>query len=55
MRWDLRELYLDEGGGIGTIIEEGHAATMKEAGILAMKAGVDVGISYQDAYMMSPD
>ena len=46
-------IVLDEGGGIGTIIEEGHAATMKEAGILAMKAGVDVGISYQDAYMMS--
>ena len=44
-------IVLDEGGGIGTIIEEGHAATFKEAGILAMKAGVDVGISYQPAYM----
>ena len=44
-------IVLDEGGGIGTIIEEGHAATFKEAGKLAMKAGVDVGISYQPAYM----
>lgn len=45
-------IVLDEGGGIGTLIAEGHAATFKEAGILAMKAGVDVGISYQPAYMM---
>ncbi len=45
-------IVLDEGGGIGTLISEGHAATFKEAGILAMKAGVDVGISYQPAYMM---
>ena len=45
-------IVLDEGGGIGTIIEEGHAATFKEAGVLAMKAGVDVGISYQPAYLM---
>ena len=45
-------IVLDEGGGIGTIIDEGQAATFKEAGILALKAGVDVGISYQPAYMM---
>ena len=45
-------IVLDEGGGIGTIIEEGQAATQKEAGVLAIKAGVDVGISYQEAYMV---
>ena len=45
-------IVLDEGGGIGTIIDEGQAATFKEAGLLAMKAGVDVGISYQPAYLM---
>jgi beta-glucosidase len=45
-------IVLDEGGGIGTIVEEGHAASFKVAGILAIKAGVDVGISYQPAYMM---
>jgi len=44
-------IVLDEGGGIGTILSERHASTLKEAGILAMKAGVDVGISYQTAYM----
>jgi beta-glucosidase len=45
-------IVLDEGGGIGTLIEEGQAATMKEAGALAIKAGVDVGISYQQAYLV---
>ena len=45
-------IVLDEGGGIGTIIEEGQAASMKEAGMLAIKAGVDVGISYQPAYLV---
>ena len=40
-----------EGGGLGTIVTERHAATQKEAGILAIKAGVDVGISIEDAYM----
>ena len=45
-------IVLDEGGGIGTIIAEGHASDFKEAGKLAIKAGVDVGISYQPAYMI---
>jgi beta-glucosidase len=40
-----------EGGGLGTIVTERHAATQKEAGILAIKAGVDIGISIEDAYM----
>jgi beta-glucosidase len=44
-------LVLSEGGGLGTLIYEGLAASMKEAGPLALKAGVDVGISYEDAYM----
>jgi beta-glucosidase len=44
-------IVLCEGEGIGTNITERHAATQKEAGILAMKAGVDVGISVEDAYM----
>jgi len=45
-------IVLDEGGGIGTIIAEGQAGNMKEAGALAIKAGVDVGISYQQAYLV---
>lgn len=44
-------IVLSEGGGLGTIVTERHAATQKEAGILALKAGVDVGISVEDAYM----
>ena len=44
-------LVLSEGGGLGTLLYEGLAATMKEAGALALRAGVDVGISYEEAYM----
>lgn len=48
---DFKGIVLSEGGGLGTIVTERHAATQKEAGILALKAGVDVGISIEDAYM----
>jgi beta-glucosidase len=44
-------LVLSEGGGIGTLVYEGLAPTQKEAGQLAIKAGVDVGISYESGYM----
>lgn len=45
-------LVLSEGSGIGFLMEEQHvAASQKEAGAMAVKAGVDVGISYEDAYM----
>ncbi len=44
-------IVLGEGDGIRTILAERHTATEKEAGILALKAGVDVGISMEDAYM----
>ncbi len=44
-------LVLSEGGGLGTLIYEGLAPSMREAGPLALKAGVDVGISYENAYM----
>ncbi|MCE5345178.1 MAG: glycoside hydrolase family 3 C-terminal domain-containing protein [Bacteroidales bacterium] len=47
----FKGIVLSEGGGLGTIVTERHAATHKEAGILAIKAGVDVGISIEDAYM----
>jgi len=45
-------LVLSEGGGIGTLVYEGLAATQKDAGALALAAGVDVGISYESGYMM---
>jgi len=44
-------LVLCEGGGLSTLVYEGFAANQKEAGILALNAGVDVGISYEDAYL----
>ena len=45
-------LVLSEGGGIGTLVYEGVAPTQKEAGALALAAGVDVGISYESGYML---
>jgi beta-glucosidase len=44
-------LVLSEGGGISTLRYEGLAATDKIAGELALKAGLDVGISYEKGYM----
>jgi beta-glucosidase len=44
-------LVLSEGGGIGTLVYEGLAVDQKEAGRLALRAGVDVGISYESGYM----
>ncbi len=48
---DFKGIVVCEGGGLGTIVTERHAATQKEAGVLAIKAGVDIGISIEDAYM----
>jgi beta-glucosidase len=48
---NFKGIVVCEGGGLGTIVTERHAATQKEAGVLAIKAGVDVGISIEDAYM----
>ncbi|UCH61660.1 MAG: glycoside hydrolase family 3 C-terminal domain-containing protein [Fidelibacterota bacterium] len=50
---DFKGLVLGEGGGLNTLVYEGIAPSQKEAGILALKAGVDVGISFEDAYMSS--
>jgi beta-glucosidase len=44
-------LVLSEGGGIGTLMYERMAPGRKEAGALSLKAGVDVGISYEEGYM----
>ncbi|HTS57859.1 MAG TPA: glycoside hydrolase family 3 C-terminal domain-containing protein, partial [Terriglobales bacterium] len=40
-----------EGGGFGTLIYENIVPTQKEAGVLALKAGVDLDITYEPAYM----
>lgn len=54
LREDLsfRGLVLGEGLGLTTVIQERHAANQKDAGPLALKAGVDVGISHEPAFML---
>ena len=44
-------IVLSEGGGFSTIVYEGVAPTQKEAGALGLKAGVDVNITYERAFM----
>src|SRR5436305_8499486 len=39
------------GEGFGTLIYEGIVPTEKEAGALALRAGVDMNITYEPAYM----
>jgi beta-glucosidase len=40
-----------EGGGFGTLLYEDIVPTQKEAGLLSLRAGVDLGITYEPAYM----
>ena len=47
----FRGVVVSEGGGFGTLIYEHIVRTQKEAGALALKAGVDVNITYEPAYM----
>ena len=53
LRHDLgfKGIEVSEGGGFGTLIYEDIVPTQKEAGALALKAGVDVNITYEPAYM----
>jgi beta-glucosidase len=54
LRGELRfdGLVLSEGGGLETLVYEGIARDRKQAGQLALRAGVDVGISYESGYML---
>lgn len=45
-------LVFSEGGGIETLIYEGLAEDMKQAGQIAINAGVDVGISFESGFML---
>ncbi len=47
----FKGLVLSEGSGIETLVYERVAPTQKAAGELAIKAGVDVGISFEPGYM----
>jgi beta-glucosidase len=53
LREELRfkGIVLSEGGGLSTLVYNNLAADQKEAGALAIKAGVDVGISFEDGYL----
>jgi len=42
---------VSEGYGFQTLIDEGIVPTQKEAGALALQAGVDLNITYEPAYM----
>ena len=42
---------VSEGYGFGSLIYEGIVPTQKEAGALALRAGIDVNITYEPAYM----
>ena len=44
-------LVLGEGGGITTLVYEHIVSSQKEAGALALKSGLDVGISYEEGFM----
>ena len=47
----FKGIVVGEGGGLSTLIYEKIVPTQKEAGLLGLRAGVDVGISYEPAYM----
>ena len=44
-------LVFSEGDGFATLIYEDIVPTQKEAGVLALRAGVDLNITYEPAYM----
>ncbi len=44
-------IVVSEGGGFGTLLYEHIVPTQQEAGILGLRAGVDMNITYEPAYM----
>jgi beta-glucosidase len=47
----FKGIVVSEGDGFGTLIYEGIVPTQKEAGALGLRAGVDLNITYEPAYM----
>ncbi|HXW92920.1 MAG TPA: glycoside hydrolase family 3 N-terminal domain-containing protein [Terriglobales bacterium] len=47
----FKGIVTSEGEGFGTLLYEGIVPTQKEAGALALRAGVDLNITYEPAYM----
>jgi beta-glucosidase len=48
---NFKGIVASEGEGFGTLIYEGIVPTQKEAGAVALWAGVDLNITYEPAYM----
>lgn len=47
----FKGIVVSEGGGFDTLIYEGIVPTQSEAGALSLRAGVDLDITYEPAYM----
>lgn len=47
----FKGIVLSEGMGVSTLMDEHMVATEKEAGQIAARAGIDVGISLEDSYL----
>jgi beta-glucosidase len=47
----FRGVVISEGDGFSTLVKEHIVATQKEAGALAIRAGVDVSITWESAYL----
>src|SRR5260370_18293222 len=47
----FKGIVMSEGGGFETLIYEDFVPTQKQAGALALRAGVDLNITYEPAYM----
>jgi beta-glucosidase len=47
----FKGIVTSEGDGFGTLLYENIVPTQKEAGALALRAGVDLNITYEPAYM----
>jgi beta-glucosidase len=47
----FRGVVISEGDGFGTLVKEHIVETQKEAAALAIRAGVDVGITWESAYL----
>jgi beta-glucosidase len=47
----FKGLVLSEGGGLGTLLYTGLAANEAETGEMAIRAGLDVGISFEEGFL----
>jgi beta-glucosidase len=48
---NFKGVVLSEGGGMSTLVHDRMVKTQQEAGEVAIKAGIDIGISHEPAYM----